>query len=100
MTRQPLRPSERIIAIALPRPASVTRTVGLSRSLSNMAYLGGCAGLEMVKVLNQADDITSHGIYRLTPIYDREVFDETPQLQVFLAPVFQRFERSFALSGE
>src|SRR5260370_7206309 len=100
MTRQPLRPSERIIAIALPRPASVTRTVGLSRSLSNMAYLGGCAGLEMVKVLNQADDLTSHGIYRLTPIYDREVFDETPPFHLFLPPLFHPFHRSFSLSAD
>src|SRR5438128_1195425 len=94
MTRYPLRPSDRMIATALPRPASVTRMVG-----APPFPLAMCP-LPVVKFHDGAAHVTHDRFEVAIGVNDHEVPDRAPETQVVAPPRLQQRNRELALAPE
>src|SRR5213076_1363591 len=94
MTRYPLRPSDRMQATALPRPASVTRTVGAAPFPLAMGPPA------VVKFHDGAAHVAHDGFEVAIGVNDHEVPDRVAETQVVAPPRLQERNRELALASE
>src|SRR5713101_4142105 len=83
-----------MMATALPRPASVTRTVGAPPFPLAMVPLA------VVKFLNDPAHIAYHGFEVAIGVNDHEVPDGAPETQVLAPPRLQELHGELTLAPE
>src|SRR6266849_985671 len=100
ITRQPWRPSERTMAIALPRRASVTRIVGPLRLTRGILYFHHLSVVGATETFDHLGNSQGYLVLRPAGVNHGKVRDHGAHLQILLPPVFECSQGSFPLPRE